>query len=486
MKGYSMTTSHAWRLPRLFPLLTLAWLGHSPLPATAAPRTNVIVILCDDLGFGDVSTYGNDKFKTPNIDKLAASGARLTHFHTPFPYCAPTRISLQTGRYPFRTGLVSNPFPEQGVNDLGIPDSEVTIGQLFQKAGYRTCLIGKWHLGHKPQFYPTRHGYDEYLGILYSNDMRPVQLFEDEKVIEYPVVQCTLTRRYTERAVQFIEKNAQKGFFLELAHAMPHKPLAPSEAFYGKSGKGLYGDVMAELDWSVGQIMQAVQKTGIADNTLIWFTSDNGPWYGGSTGGLRGMKGRGFEGGTRVPLIAVWPGHIPAGHKHDGLGITMDIFATSLIAAGLSVPSDRPIDGKDIMPMLTSDAASPHDVIYTMGGNNLVRVRSGPWTLIVHPQPHDAPWDPRKKWKDPNSPDGVRMLAPYEQPTPVEYPGMMTGDFVDQPSLFNVDEDPTEQHNVAGQHREVVAKLTQLADKIRAEMPPESPRKRASAPSRHD
>jgi uncharacterized sulfatase len=411
------------------------------------------------------------------------AGARLTHFHTPFAFCAPTRISLQTGRYPFRTGLVGNPFPRHpGADDIGITGTEVTIGQLFQKAGYRTCLIGKWHLGHKPQFYPTRHGYDEYYGILYSNDMRPVELYDNEEMVEYPIVQTTLTRRYTQRAVKFIETHAENGYFLELAHAMPHKPLAPSEQFYGKSGQGLYGDVIMEIDWSVAQVVEAVKRSDTADRTLIWFTSDNGPWYGGSTGGLRGMKGRaGFEGGTRVPLIAAWPGRIPAGHRHDGLAITMDIFTTSLIAAGVQPPADRQIDGRDIMPMLTSEKPSPHEAIYSMAGNQLQRVRSGAWSLVVAPQRVEEKWDPARVWKDPNTTDGVTILAPCEQYTPADYPGLLFGDPVEQIGLFNIDKDPGEQRNVAQQHPDIVERLTQLARQIRAEMPPQENRPRTRA-----
>lgn len=476
-------------LGRLWIVATLSVLCASP--GLAVQKTNVVIILCDDLGYGDVGIYGRGKFETPEIDRLADAGARLTHFYAPCPFCAPTRASLHTGRYPFRCGMMHNPFPRHDRWDtLGLPASEVTLGELFQQAGYRTALIGKWHLGHKPPFYPTRNGYDEYFGILYSNDMRPVELLDGEKVVEYPVVQATLTRRYTERAVRFIEANAERGYLLILAHAMPHKPLAPSEAFFGRSGKGLYGDVMAELDWSVGQVRAAVERSGAADRTLIWFTSDNGPWYGGSTGGLRGMKGRSFEGGTRVPLIAVWPRRIPAGHRSDGLGVTMDIFATSLAAVGIEPPKDRVIDGANILPMLTGDAPSPHEVIFSMQGDHLHRVRSGPWSLLLRPQPVDTPrgrmggtwYDEQGRWRDPNGPDGVTILAPGDQPTPEEYPGELEGDAVKEVALFNIEEDPAERRDVAAEHPEVVERLRAAAAKMQAEMP--EPPRPATRPAR--
>ena len=209
----------------------------SSFAAQATPgRPNVIILFADDLGWGDLGCYGHPAFKTPNLDRLAREGARLTNFYSTCPYCAPSRAALLTGRYRFRSGVTGNPAPDAGINDIGIPASEITLGEAFQSAGYRTCAIGKWHLGHKPEFYPTRHGFDEYLGILYSNDMRPVQLLDGEKVVEYPVVQATLTKRYTERALSFLERNKGKPFFLYVPGVMPHKPLAASEAFYKKSG----------------------------------------------------------------------------------------------------------------------------------------------------------------------------------------------------------------------------------------------------------
>ncbi|NQT13850.1 MAG: sulfatase-like hydrolase/transferase, partial [Planctomycetes bacterium] len=252
---------------------------------TAQIGPNVVLIFADDLGYGELGCQGHPTFKTPMLDRMAAEGARLTDFYVPVPYCAPSRGTIMTGRYPWRHGVIRNPCPDAGVNDIGIPESETTLGEALQAAGYATCCIGKWHLGHQPQFYPIRNGFDEYLGILYSNDMRPVELIDGDKVVEYPVVQATLTKRYTERALRFIQESRDRPFFLYFPHAMPHKPLAASEAFYKKSGAGLYGDVIAELDWSVGQILAKLKELGLDEKTLVIFTSDNGPWFGGSSGG---------------------------------------------------------------------------------------------------------------------------------------------------------------------------------------------------------
>ncbi len=425
--------------------------------ATEKTRPNVIIIYADDLGYGDLGCYGHPKFKTPRLDQMATEGARLTQFYSCCPYCAPSRAGLMTGRYPFRSGMTRNPAPDAGINDIGIPDSEITLGEGFKNAGYRTICIGKWHLGHKPEYRPLNHGFDEYLGILYSNDMRPVELIEGSKAIEYPVIQANLTKRYTKRALKFIEQNRDRPFFLYLPHAMPHKPLAASEEYYKKSGAGLYGDVIAELDWSVGRILDKLRELDLEQNTMVLFSSDNGPWYGGSTGGLRGMKGRGWEGGIRVPLIARWPGRIPAGHQSDAPAIIMDLYVTALKAAGIALPDDRQIDGRDIMPLLTSGAKSPHRALFSMRGGRLITVRSGKWKLHIHGTGRERYRG--DDWVDPRAPDGVTIIAPYEQSRPHEYPGLKTGDASDRPALFDLETDPSEQHNVANEHPQVVAGL---------------------------
>lgn len=432
-------------------------------------RPNVVLILADDLGYGDLACYGHPKFKTPNLDRMAAEGARLTQFNTPMPFCAPTRASLLTGRYPFRCGMNGNPAPDGGpaADDLALPKGEVTLAELFQKAGYATGMVGKWHLGHKrAEQMPTGRGFDEYLGILYSNDMRPVELVEGSKPIEYPLVQTTLTRRYTARALDFIERNQKKPFFFYFAHAMPHKPLAPAERFYKQSGSGLYGDVLMDLDASVGEVLAKLAELDLDEKTLVIFVSDNGPWFGGSSGGLRGMKGSSYEGGYRVPCIARWPKKIPAGHVNPSPAVMMDLFSTALKATGIAPPDDRVIDGRDIMPLLTGDAPSPHAAIFGQQGARLATVRDARWKLhVLPPRDNFAGLDRRDRpWVDSRAPDGVTLLAPYEQYEPRAYPGLLTGNAPQPMQLFDLQNDPGEQADVAGEHLEVVARLKALYD----------------------
>jgi uncharacterized sulfatase len=436
-------------------------------------RVNVVLIYADDLGYGDLSCYGHPQFKTPHIDRLAAEGARLTHFYSPVPYCAPSRGTLLTGRYPFRSGLTGNPVPAKDpagdgrADHLGLPPEEVTLAEALGGAGYRTACFGKWHLGHHSQFRPLRQGFDEYLGVLYSNDMHPVELWDGERMVEYPLVQATLTRRLTERSVRFIEQNRDRPFLLYLPHAMPHKPLACSEEFYGKSGAGLYGDVMAELDWSVGQVTAKLKELGLERNTLLVFASDNGPWYGGSTGGLRGMKGQTWEGGLRVPMIARWPGRIPPGRVIETPAVAADVFATSLAAAGVPSPPGRRIDGKDLLPLLKGETTeSPHEALFFMAGARLAAVRSGRWKLhVVAPgAARDREWKPEDPYTDPRRPDGVRILAPYEQYHPSRHPGGRTGDPAAAGALFDLRTDPSEQRNVADRHPDVVRRLRALSE----------------------
>jgi uncharacterized sulfatase len=445
--------------------------------AHAPRRPNVIIILADDMGYGELACFGHPKFKTPNLDRMAAEGARLTQFNTPAPFCAPTRASLMTGRYPFRCGLTANPAPDFGgqYKDLGLPASEVTLAQMFHNAGYATGMVGKWHLGHsKKEYYPVRRGFDDYLGILYSNDMRPVQLIDGEEVVEYPVVQATLTKRYTDRALKFIEKHKDEPFFFYFAHAMPHKPLAASEKYYLKSGNGLYGDVIEELDASVGTVLAKLKELQLDDNTLVVLTSDNGPWFGGSTGGLRGMKGTSWEGGYRVPFIARWPGKIPPGHVSKEPAVTMDLFATALAVCDIPLPSDRTIDGADIRPLLTSDAKSPHTSIIGAQGPKLATVRDARWKLHVLPaNDRILPATPGKRWIDPRAPDGVTLLAPYEQYQPTDYPGSLAGDAPKAMQLFNLANDPSEQHDVSAGHPDVAKRLKAEYDAIAKDAPKE-------------
>ncbi|MBI4664524.1 MAG: sulfatase [Verrucomicrobia bacterium] len=439
--------------------------------AEAARPPNIVLILADDLGWGDLGCYGHPKFKTPNLDRMAVEGARLTNFYSTCPYCAPSRASLLTGRYQFRNGVTRNPAPDAGVNDVGLPDSEITLGEKFQAAGYKTICIGKWHLGHTPEFNPIRHGFDEYLGILYSNDMRPVQLIDADKVVEYPVVQATLTRRYTERALEFIRRHQNRPFFIYFPQAMPHKPLAASEAFYKKSGSDLYGDAVAELDWSIGQLLATLKDLELDGRTLVLFTSDNGPWYGGSTGGLRGMKGNCWEGGIREPLIARWPGKIPPALLSHEPAMMPDLFATCLALAGIPAPNDRAIDGKNIFPVLASGAKSPHEAIFSMQGPSLSTVRSGRWKLHIQPPAKPKILDSGSKWIDPRAPDGVTILAPYEQAHPSQYPGALTGDETKAFSLFDLESDPSEQYDVAVKHPDVVERLRGFYEGMNSKLP---------------
>jgi arylsulfatase A-like enzyme len=447
-------------------------------------QPNIVIIFADDLGYGDIGGFGQppSHIPTPSLDRMADEGVRLTHCYVTVPYCAPSRASLLTGRYPFRHGLVVNPAPDAGINEVGLPDSEITIANALKDAGYTSICIGKWHLGHTRQYLPRRQGFDEYFGILYSNDMRPVQLIENEQVVEYPVIQADLTKQYTERTINFIQRSHARNqpFFLYLPHAMPHKPLAASEDFFTPdTPENLYEDVIRELDWSVGQILETIRSLGIDDNTLVIFLSDNGPYFGGSTGGLRGMKGSTWDGGIRVPMVARWPGQIPAGQVNTSIAGSIDIMPTVLKLAGVPLPDDRIIDGRDIWPLLTSESAeSPHDALYAMKGTNLMTVRSGRWKLHVRKPGlgRDLPAD----HVDPRRPDGVTLIAPSEQARFTAYPGVRTGDAPKPMMLFDMLEDPSEQRDVAAQHPEIVARLKALFDATAAQFP-EFPQARRGA-----
>ena len=449
----------------------------SCIPLQAA-QPNVILIFADDLGYGDVGCFNPTcPFETPNLDRMATEGAKLTSFYVPTPYCAPSRGTMLTGRYPFRHSVVRNPAPDAGQSNFGLPQSEVTIAELLKTAGYATAAYGKWHLGHKPQWLPRTQGFDEYFGILYSNDMYPVQLIRNEEVVEYPVPQSTLTQRYTDLAIQFIEKNKDRPFFIYLPHAMPHKPLAASDNFYTPETRdNLYADTIAELDASVGQIFTQLKKLDLDERTLVVFTSDNGPWFGGSTGGLRGMKGRTWDGGLRVPMIARMPGVIPSGVVNDQLAGSIDMLPTICRIAGVPVPDDRVIDGLDIMPMLQSaNARSPHDAIYAMQGGNLATIRSGKWKLHVRNPGSTSMLNLTEaaaaKWIDPRGPDGVTIVAPFEQAKPNQLPGLNSGVEPKAMMLFDLDRDSGEQRDVSGQHPNVVERLLTMFEKTRAEVP---------------
>lgn len=468
----------AWgMLAAVWAVLPLAAVSttHSAEPGR---RPNFVLIFADDLGYGDVGCFHpQGPFQTPHLDQMAAEGARLTSFYVPTPYCAPSRGTILTGRYPFRHTVVRNPAPDAGLSNFGLPHEEMTIAELARAAGYATAAFGKWHLGHRPQWLPTTQGFDEYEGILYSNDMYPVQLVRNEQVVEYPVVQAQLTRRYTRLAQDFIERNQDRPFFLYLPHAMPHKPIAASDDFYTpETPDDLYADVIAELDWGVGQVLKTIQDLNLDENTLVIFTSDNGPWYGGSTGGLRGMKGKTWEGGLRVPMIARMPGTIPAGVVNHAPAASIDVLPTFCHLAGLDVPGDRVIDGKNLLPMLQDGKApSPHEAIFGMQGTRLATVRMGKWRLHVRsPGPmrfSNLTEEEKAEWDDPRGPDGVTLLAPYEQARPTQHPGVTSGDGPRAMMLFDLEQDRSEQHNVAAQHPDVVERLKDVFDAMEAQVP---------------
>jgi len=473
----TITTVANWAMP----LAVVVMANSLAFCAEKERLPNIVLILADDLGFGDLGCYGHPTFKTPRLDRLATEGARLTQFNTPMPYCAPTRAALLTGRYPFRHGMTSNPAPDGGpaADALALSKDEVTLAEILKKAGYATGMVGKWHLGHKlPEQLPTGRGFEEYLGIPYSNDMRPVTLFQGAKPIEYPLVQANLTKRYTDRAVEFVKKNKDRPFFLYLAHAMPHKPLAVSEGFYKKSKAGLYADVMAELDASIGTLLDEIKSLGLEENTLVMFSSDNGPWYGGSTGGLRGMKGSSYEGGYRVPCLIRWPGRVPAGKVVADQAVMMDLFATSIEAAKIKTPPGKLIDGRDLLPRINGKGSAPHGVIFGHHGSPIAWVRDQRWKLNILPPRDTRLGKIGERWIDPRGPDGVTILAPYEQYQPSDYPGVRTGDAPIAMSLYDLQNDPAEQRNVADQHPEVVTRLKAKYDEILNEFPNAGPPKK--------
>jgi len=438
----------------------------------AAERPNLVVILCDDLGYGDISGFAFDTptVETPRLTRMADEGVKLTRYLTPMSYCAPSRASLLTGRYPFHHGIVSNPTPDQGINDYGLSPAEVTLAEVLKPAGYDTYCVGKWHLGHKQQFLPVRQGFDQYYGILYSSDMRPVQIIENETVAEYPVDQSLLTSKYTAKSIEYMRRSVESDhpFLLYLAHAMPHKPLAASKHFYTpETPDDLYADVIHELDWSIGEILDEIKQLGLEENTLVIFTSDNGAWYGGSNGGLRGMKANSWDGGYRVPFIARWPGKIAADQINNSLCSTIDLFPTLAKLAGVGV--DASVDGKDIWPLMTdSTASSPHRFLVEMRRDLATSVHSDKWKLVVvPPRAYSAPTKKQLDKKDRRGPDGTTILAP-EQPYWVgDHPGLTTGDAPQPMMLFDIETDPGEQHNIAGMHPEVVQGLKAYYDSIK-------------------
>ena len=426
--------------------------------AAAGPGVppNIVIILADDLGYGDPSCYGHPTIQTPNIDRMAREGMRFTQFYSAASLCTPSRAGLMTGRLPIRSGLTRVLFPW---SEGGIQDSEITIADLLKKSGYATMCVGKWHLGHRRRYLPTRHGFDGYFGIPYSNDMSkatqptaswvdrtpPTPLMRGEEVIEQEPDQRYLTRRYTEEAIRFIRESCSAGrpFFLYLPHTFPHMPLFASERFRGKSLRGLYGDVVEELDWSVGEILAELGRLGVDGSTLVAFTSDNGPATG-SAGLLRDQKASTFEGGMRVPFIARWPGRIPAAVTTPAFGATMDLLPTCAKLAGATLPADRTYDGDDLAPVLLGNSTGREPLFFYYSNldddQGLKAVRKGRWKL------HTSIGSFRK----------APLLRDESGP----------------PLLFDLNEDPSEQRNLAGAKPEIVNELQAVMETHKASVRP--------------
>jgi arylsulfatase A len=441
---------------------------------TARPP-NIVIVFTDDQGYADVGAYGVRGFDTPNLDRMATEGVRFTDFYVAQPVCSASRAALLTGCYPNRVGITGALGPR---SKTGISEREVTLAELCKSRGYATAIFGKWHLGHHPPFLPTRHGFDEFCGIPYSNDMWPLHpayahlppdaqkrkrgypdlpLYDGEKIVKPKITgadQTQFTTMFTQRAVNFIKRNKDRPFFLYVPHPMPHVPLFVSDKFKGKSRQGLYGDVITELDWSVGQVLKTIADNGLDDNTLVIFTSDNGPWlsYGdhaGSTGPLREGKGTTWEGGIRVPCLMRWPGKIPAGQVCEEPAMTIDILPAIAGLIGAELPTHK-TDGKDIWPLMAGKAGakSPHEALYFYyGSNNLEAVRAGRWKLIL----------PHKYRSLTGTPGKDGMPNGYKHPTS----GL---------ELYDLQTDIGEQHNVAKQHPDVVKRLQALAERARDDL----------------
>ena len=428
-------------------------------------KPNAIVILADDLGYGDLSCYGADDIATPSIDGMATEGAKFNSFYVS-PVCSPTRAALMTGSHSTRVGIGGVMFPR---NNHGLNPDEITLPELLKDRGYATAIIGKWHLGNQDMFQPLKHGFDCWYGTPASNNQfyypntktyaldckyregysrdgilkretAACPLIEDNIVIEVPADQTQFTQRYTQETIRFITRNKDKPFFVYLAHNMPHIPLHASEKFVGSSKRGIYGDTIQELDWSTGEILRSLKELGLDSNTLVIFTSDNGPntGKGGSAGPLKGGKGSTLEGGVRVPFVARWPGTIPAGTESDEPITGMDLLPTLTRIAGGVVPDDRVIDGKDIWPLLArkSDAKSPHKAVYYLRGRGVQAIRVGDWKYRV------ATEKPAKEKKSKRQPAGDSKSKK-----------------VDVETLYNLRDDIGEQTNLIDVHPEIAERL---------------------------
>ena len=451
-----------WALPFFISLVFFSC--QSPTTPTAK-TPNIIVILTDDQGYQDLGSFGSPDIKTPYLDQMAREGVRLTSFYSAQAVCSASRAGLLTGCYPNRIGIHGALMPN---SKKGINSNETTLAELLKTKGYRTGIFGKWHLGDHPQFSPLKHGFDTYFGIPYSNDMWPLHpqqgkgfnfgplpLYENEQIIDTLTDQSQLTTLLTEQAVDFINRKKDDPFFLYVAHPQPHVPLYVSEKFKGKSANGLYGDVIMELDWSVGQIIQALKDNGLEENTLVVYTSDNGPWlsYGnhaGSAGQLREGKGTAWEGGQREPFIVKYPPRIKGGSIIDVPIMGIDLLPTIANLTGASLP-ERTIDGKDVLPLLTQESTeSPHEAYFFYYDiNQLQGVRYGEYKLYFEHTYRTMAGQPQGK-------DGL--------------PGDYTYITLDEVELYHLPTDPGERTNIAEKHPEVVAKIEALADEMRLKL----------------
>lgn len=440
-------------------LLILCWVTQvnaAPLSASPAVRPNIILILCDNLGYGDIGCYGSSLHRTPHLDRMAEQGLKLTSFYVASGVCTPSRASLMTGCYPIRLdmhvsdrgGMVLQPVAKKGLNPR-----ELTLAEVLKQAGYATSIIGKWHLGDQLEFLPTRQGFDHYFGIPYSDDMTPrdgfpwppLPLMRDEAVIESGVDRNELTRRYTHAAIDFITENKEHPFFLYLPHAMPGSTAHPfaSQEFRGRSRNGSWGDSVEEIDWSTGEILAALQRLQLDERTLVIWTSDNGaPRHQPPQGSNAPLTGWGYdvsEGAMRVPCLVRWPGHVPAGVKSNLLCTSMDLLPTFAGLAGVPLPEDLIIDGRDIRPIFSTpqQAASPHSAFFYYFSDQLQAVRSGPWKLYL--------------------PLTKRRVAANRR--------------INQPAeLYHLDNDIAEKKNVVGEHPDILAQLLAAAEQARMDL----------------
>ncbi len=418
----------------IFPLIFNACTNSAePMGQEALP--NIVVIYCDDLGYGDLGCFGNQEIRTPNVDRLADEGMKFTEFYSASPVCSPSRAALLTGRIPQRMGVNSVFFPR---SYTGMPVEEITIADVLKKQGYATGIVGKWHLGHRHEYLPLQRGFDEYFGIPYSNDMHSVVYMDGNEVAAYRVDQHYTSKTYTEKACEFIDRHAGTPFYLYLAHSMPHVPIYASPEFDGRSGKGLYTDVIEEIDWSVGKVLAKLEEQGILDNTLVVFSSDNGPWLvmremGGSAGMLREGKQFTFEGGQRVPTLAMWPAVIPSGSEYKDMGLMMDWFPTFAEIAGAELPTDRDYDGESILPVLKGEVTQKSREFLYYDLAILEGYRNGDWKLKL----------PYKGFRGARWKQG---LAPHDI------------------YLFNLKSDPGEQVNLALEEPEKLAEMLKLME----------------------